>query len=409
VTSTTETATSLPPGPRWPDAVQAYLLMQRRPTIMRRLQKQYGDVFTVRMPYGPSGTMVTVVALADPEHIRQVFAGKVLMPAFTGRAMRGYRGLVKTGPAARSSNGNPARKSSPSSGCRRSPSRSSSRWSSASPTRHASTSCGRWSPASRTCTCSPCWLWKVPVLKRAQPWRGYADAQRRLDELLYSEIANRRSDPRASERGDLLSRLLRPDDDGDTLTDAELRDQLVTFLLAGHETTATTLAWTLHELAHRPELQREAHLAADRSDTEGDAFLEAIVKEAMRLRPVIFQATRTLTEPVELAGYTLPAGVVVSPVLGLIGVHKAHHPATYDFDPGRFLGQTPAANTWIPFGGGPRRCIGAAFSLMEAVEILREILTRFDAAPVHNDRDRLQPRGIINAPHRGAVLRLNPR
>jgi cytochrome P450 len=159
--------------------------------------------------------------------------------------------------------------------------------------------------------------WKVPVLKRVQPWRGYVDAQRRLDELLYSEIANRRSDPNAAERSDRLSRLLHPEDDGGTLTDAELRDQLVTFLLAGHETTATTLAWTLHELAHRPELQREAQAAADRGDAEGDAPLEVIVKEAMRLRPVIFQATRALTRPMEIAGYLLPAGVVVSPTLGL--------------------------------------------------------------------------------------------
>lgn len=120
----------------------------------------------------------------------------------------------------------------------------------------------------------------------------------------------------------------------------------------------------------------------------------------MRLRPVIFQATRTLTRPMEIAGYRLPAGVVVSLALGLMGVHEAHHAATSDFNPGRFLGQTPAANTWIPFGGGPRRCIGAAFSLMEAVEILREILTRFGPVPVHSDQDRLQPRGIINAPHR---------
>ena len=109
----------------------------------------------------------------------------------------------------------------------------------------------------------------MPVHKRVQPWRGYVDAQRRLDELLYSEIANRRSDPNAAERSDRLSRLLHPEDDGGTLTDAELRDQLVTFLLAGHETTATTLAWTLHELAHRPELQREAQAAADRGDAEG--------------------------------------------------------------------------------------------------------------------------------------------
>ena len=435
MTSRTKNATALPPGPRWPDAVQAYLLMQRRPSIMRRLQKQYGDVFTVRMPYGPSGSMVTVVALADPEHIREVFAGptdvfhagegnssllevmgehslllldeqqhvrakKLLMPAFTGRAMQGYRGLV---------------------------------------TDLARSEIEQWQPgqeivalermqaitleiiiqvvfgvtdAARIDQLRPLvarianlnlialLAWKVPVLKRVQPWRGYADAQRRLDELLYSEIANRRSDPHATERGDLLSRLLRPDDDGDTLTDAELRDQLVTFLLAGHETTATTLAWTLHELAHRPKLQREAQAAVDRGDAEGDAFLEAIVKEAMRLRPVIFQATRTLTRPMEIAGYLLPAGVVVSPALGLMGVHEAHHAAAYDFDPGRFLGQTPAANTWIPFGGGPRRCIGAAFSLMEAVEILRQILTRFDPAPVHHDQDRLQPRGIINAPHR---------
>lgn len=246
--------------------------------------------------------------------------------------------------------------------------------------------------------------WTYPALQRIPPWSRFAAAMKRLDELLYAEIAERRSAADAGERADLLSRMMRPAEDGEALTDAELRDQLVTFLLAGHETTATTLSWVLHELAHRPDLLQRASSAAARGDDEGDAFLEAVVKETMRLRPVIFQATRTLTQPIEIGGYKLPAGVVVSPPLGLMGTHPAHHDAPNDFNQDRFLGTSPAPNTWIPFGGGPRRCIGATFSLMESVEILREILNRYDITPRDADEDKLRPHSIINAPHRGTRL-----
>jgi cytochrome P450 len=195
--------------------------------------------------------------------------------------------------------------------------------------------------------------WRYPRLQKLPPWRGHAAAQQELDDLLYAEIAARRGDPTTPERDDLLSRLLRPSADGDVLTDAELRDQLITFLLAGHETTATSLSWALHELAHRPDTMSRAQRAADNPSAESDQYLEAVVKEAMRLRPVIFQATRTLTEDTDVAGYRLSAGVVVSPALGLVGLSEALHDDAADFRPERFLGTNPAPNTWIPFRRRP--------------------------------------------------------
>jgi cytochrome P450 len=203
--------------------------------------------------------------------------------------------------------------------------------------------------------------------------------------------------------------LLRPSDDGDVLSDAELRDQLITFLLAGHETTATALSGALHELAHHPEVLRRAQQAVDNPSQEGDQYLDAVIKEAMRLRPVIFQAPRTLTEDTDVAGCRLPAGVVVSPALGLVGLSEALHDYVGEFRPDRFLAGNPAPNTWIPFGGGPRRCIGAAFSLVESVEILRELLHAYEIEPVRSRPERLRPRGIINAPSHGSRIRVRAR
>lgn len=424
--------------------MQAIALMRFRPSMMARFRRRYGNVFSVRMPYGPHGSMVTVVLLTEPEHIREVFAGpvttfhagegnsalldimgehsllildesdhararKLVMPAFTARALAGYRSLVADLARAEVT-----------------------RWHDGQHLRsidqmHAITlevilqvvfgvtderRLADLRPLVRRVAnvdLIALLSWRYPSLQRFGPWREFAVAQQHLDDLLHSEIAERRADPDLAARSDLLSRLLRPDTDGETLTDAELRDQLVTFLLAGHETTATALAWTLHELAHRPDLLRRAQDAADAGTPEGDDYLDAVVKETMRLRPVIFQATRTLTEPVELAGYVLPAGVVVSPALGLVGTDASLHERPTDLDPERFLGGNPPPNTWIPFGGGPRRCIGAAFSQMEAVEILRQILTRYDIAPARSEREHLRPRGIINEPHRGAEIVLTTR
>lgn len=429
----------IPPGPRWPDLVQAIATIQFRPTVMRRLHERYGDVFSVRMPYGPHGSMVTVVLFADPEHIREIFAGptnvfhagegnaalldvmgehslllldedghvrakRLLMPAFTGRAMDGYREMVAE-LAVEGINDWPERGNIIAAERMQAITleiiirvifgiRDDERLTELRPLVARVAAAGIVDMLG----------WTYPVLQRLPPWSRFAASLKRLDELLYAEITERRRDQDAAERADLLSRMMRPDANGEALTDAELRDQLVTFLLAGHETTATTLSWVLHELAHRPEMQERARAAAERTDSEGDSFLEAVVKETMRLRPVIFQATRTLTQPVEIAGYKLAAGVVVSPALGLMGTHIEHHDDPLIFRPERFLGTSPAPNTWIPFGGGPRRCIGATFSLMESVEILREILTRYDLAPRDPEEDKLRPHSIINAPHRGTRL-----
>jgi cytochrome P450 family 135 len=448
VTETTSTQTALPPpmppGPGLPDPVQAYLLMQHRPRVMRRLHKRYGDVFSVRMPYGPHGSMVTVVALADPDDIRAVFAGptstyhagegnsslldimgehslllldedqhvrarKLLTPAFTARALDGYRSMVQDLAKAEIDHWSDGQEFA------------------AIQRMQAITleiilrvvfgvsdqdRLDRPRPlVTRIANLNLIVLlaWRYPRLKAVPPRRGHDAAQRELDQLLYAEIADRRADHTTPHRGDLLSRLLRPSDDGDQLSDPELRDQLITFLLAGHETTATSLAWALHELAHNPEELRRAQQSADNPSPDGDRFLEAVMKEAMRLRPVIFQATRTLTQPTEVAGYLLPAGVVVSPALGLVGVSETLHAAAAEFRPDRFLDANPAPNTWIPFGGGARRCIGAAFSLMESVEIVRELLAVYEIEPVGSRPESLRPRGIINAPSNGSRIRIRAR
>ncbi|HUP99202.1 MAG TPA: cytochrome P450 [Aeromicrobium sp.] len=436
--------TQLPPGPTWPDLIQAIATIQYRPTVMRRLHARYGDVFSVRMPYGPHGSMVTVVLLADPEHIREVFAGptdvfhagegnaalldvmgehslllldeeghvrakRLLMPAFTARAMDGYRAMV-VDLAVEGIDAWPERGNIVAAERMQAITleiiirvifgiRDGQRLAELRPLVARVAGAG----------ILDMFGWTYPVLQRVPPWSRFAAALKRLDQLLYDEIAERRAAGDVDDRTDLLSRMMRPAADGEALTDAELRDQLVTFLLAGHETTATTLSWVLHELAHRPQMLHRARVAAECRDEAGDAVLEAMVKETMRLKPVIFQATRTLTRPVEIAGYTLPAGVVVSPALGLMGTHATHHDDPLTFNPDRFLGNSPAPNTWIPFGGGPRRCIGATFSLMESVEILREILTRYDIEPRDADEDELRPHSIINAPHRGTRLTVSRR
>src|SRR4029079_3824709 len=157
-------------------------------------------------------------------------------------------------------------------------------------------------------------VWTVPALHRFGPWRAGLQNQVELDELMYSRIRERRTAPDRAERTDVLSRLIREGEEtGDRLSDTELRDQLVTLLLAGHETTATALAWALYELGRDPELMRRTRAAALAGDTEGDAWLDAVLKESMRLHPVIPMVVRTLMKPQTIAGIDLPRGAPVGP------------------------------------------------------------------------------------------------
>jgi cytochrome P450 len=429
----------LPPGPRWPAIAQTAGLLRFRHQFVPWLHRRYGDVFTVRLI--PGGQ--PLVLFTRPEHTKEIFAGDpevfhagkgnailgpimgehslllqdgaehkrargLLMPAFHGAALRGYESLV---------------------------------------TEVARAEVRRWVPGqefraldrmnaltlevilrvvfgvtdeerlaqlrprvNRTVDIKPIILlgFGWPWLLRFPPWKGTVHNAEALDRLIYAEIADRRAATDLAERTDVLSRLIltdaRPEEGQDALTDAELRDQMVTLLLAGHETTATALAWSLWELGRDASQLARAREAARTGD---DAWLEAVLKESMRVHPVIPMVVRTLMAPATIGGIDLPAGVTIGPSIILSHAREENHEAADEFRPERFLEQHdkrvgPAPNTWIPFGGGVRRCIGAGFSLMEGVAVLREVLSAYDVEAVGDDAPRV--RNITSVPRNGARI-----
>src|SRR5262245_6432499 len=399
-----------PPGPRWPAAVQSVLFQRHRAWLLPTMARRYGDVFALRVPpYADN-----LVVFNRPEHIKEIFAAdpadlhagegnqvlgpvmgshsvlltdedehararRLLMPAFSGASLRGYRGLVTELARAEVD-----------------------RWSSGAEVvaldrMNALTlevimrvvfgvtdqaTHDQLAPRLHTMVdISPLVLlgWVVPSLNRYGPWKRFGDNQTEIDNLLYAEIAERRRAADLEERTDVLSRLLQVGGEtGDApLSDAELRDQLVTLLLAGHETTAAALSWTLYELARHRDLQREGHNAARDGD---DKLLEALLKESMRLHPVIASTVRKLTREQEIGGWKLPAGTVVNTSILLAHQRSESYPGRWTYRPSRFLDNEVEPNTWLPFGGGVRRCIGAGFSLMEGTAVLREVLSRYSLA-----------------------------
>jgi cytochrome P450 len=239
-------------------------------------------------------------------------------------------------------------------------------------------------------------------LGRLSPWARFLRARDALDAFIYEEIARRRAAPDAEERDDVLSLLLRArHEDSTPLSDRELRDELVTVLGAGHETTATALAWALERIARHPrvlERLRES-LAAD-----DEAYLDATVKETLRIRPVLPDVARKLTAPLRLAGVELPAGTMVLPAITALHLREDLFPDPWAFRPERFLEGDPPAYAWIPFGGGVRRCIGAAFAEYEMRVVLREILERADLRAADPRDERVRLRNITLAPARGARM-----
>jgi cytochrome P450 len=227
--------------------------------------------------------------------------------------------------------------------------------------------------------------------------RRFEENRRAVDEILFAEIARRRADSDLAERDDVFSALLlAEDDEGRQLTDEEVRDELLTLLLAGHETTATGLAWTFDLLLHSPLVHRRA-LEGD------DAYLDAVVKEALRIRPVIPGIGRVVRgEDFRLNGYAIPDGVEINPSIRMIHRRADLYPDPHAFRPERFLGpDAPDTYTWLPFGGGTRRCLGASFALMEMRTVLRRVLQRAALRPADPELDRVQFRGITLAPKEG--------
>jgi cytochrome P450 len=234
-------------------------------------------------------------------------------------------------------------------------------------------------------------MWVFSPLRHFGPWRRYRQTVVRANELLRAEIAQRRHAPDLEQREDVLSQLVRA---GET-DDEELRDQIVTLLMAGHETTTTGLAWTMERLLRNPEVLARAR--------EGDdAYLDAVVKETLRVRPVIPAVLRYLTRPVELGGYRLPAGVTVMPAITLMHADPQIFPEPQRFRPERFLeGEEGSTYTWIPFGGGRRRCLGAAFASFEMRVALRTILRETTLRAEQAQDERVRSHHITLVPARG--------
>ncbi len=202
--------------------------------------------------------------------------------------------------------------------------------------------------------------------------RALADSLQRLDRLVYGEIALRREQPDLERRTDILSLLLQARDEaGEAMSDEELRDELVTLLLAGHETTATSVAWAIERLVRHPHAL--ARLLAD-IDSGGEEYLEATVNETLRVRPVVPIVVRVLQQDLEVGDRVLPAGTRAAPSIYLTNRNPSVYEEPLAFRPERFLGRSPDTFAWIPFGGGIRRCIGASFAQLEMKVMLRTML-----------------------------------
>jgi cytochrome P450 len=231
---------------------------------------------------------------------------------------------------------------------------------------------------------------------RLEGLRSFRRVLDRVDREIFAEISRRRAMGDLEQRQDILSLLIgATDEDGKHLSDRELRDELMTMLLAGHETTATLIAWAVHELARDPQSQ-------DRLAAEPGAFTDAVITETLRLRPPVAAVVRRLLEPMSIAGYDLPAGTSVLPLTLLVHRRADLYPDPWMFDPTRFLDARPPAGGWFPFGGSVRRCIGASFAQFEAKIVLEELTKALTLSPVEQRPERTRRRAIVLVPSKGA-------
>jgi cytochrome P450 len=427
---------ALPPGPRSPLPITTLRWGVRPGPLMTAAQRRYGDVFTLRI-----ASEAPWVMLADPDHVKQVFTGdprllhagaankilrpilgpksvllldegahleqrKLMLPPFHGERMQRYGDLMTAAAE-----------------------REIDRWPRGTPfqvwprmqqvtlevimravfgvndadrldrLRNALNEALDW-------TTSVARMIGMAVLgpERALTQRIFDRAMRPANEIVLDEITRRRADPDVAERDDILSLLIQArHSDGSPMSDDELRDELMTLLIAGHETTATGLAWALERLARDPA-------SLERLRDEGDdAFRDAVVKETLRLRPVLPIVLRQLVEPMEIGGHLLPAGVSVAPCIYLVHRNPRVYPEPERFRPERFLEQTAGTYTWVPFGGGVRRCLGASFALFEMKAVLAAIVRRVDLRPASPESERISRRAITLTPSRGAELVAEPR
>ena len=430
------TAVSLPPGPKLPALLQTLGFILAPVQFIDAMRRRYGDIVTFSTSFDSGFVMVF-----DPDTVKQVFrappdrlrAGeanallgtilgqrslllldgaehlrqrKLMLPPFHGRRMRAYERVMREA-ADREIDGWPIGESF-----------------AAMPSMQALTLdvitravFGVEEGERLTELKHRLRAMIMPVSRRlgvlilafsGRRQRGrFAEFARRraaADELIFDEIARRRDATDLDQREDVFSLLVQArDEDGRPLTDQELRDELVTLLVAGHETTATGLAWAFDLLAHHPQvLERlRASLAAGEED-----YLDAVVKETLRIRPVIPGVGRVVRGGAfELDGWEIPDGVEINPSIALIHRRADRYPNPQEFRPERFLSDdAPDTYTWIPFGGGTRRCLGAAFATFEMATVIRTVLDRCEIRPASRRPARMERRGITIVPRDGARI-----
>jgi cytochrome P450 len=428
---------SLPPGPRAPVGWQTLGALTRQRPYLERQRRRYGNVFTIKLL-----GLGAFVACADPVLIKQVFTAdptvlhagtgsplgtvlgsnsllaidedrhleqrKLLLPPFHGKRMQAYEGLIEsiaadeiaTWPA-----GTPIETAAP---FMRITLRAILR-----------AVFGAEGEALRELEASI-----PPFVERGSrmatmhqfqkdlgprsPWGKFLAARALVDRQLDALIETARTDPDLTDRADVLALMVQATHtDGTPMANAEIRDQLVTLLAAGHETTAATLAWTVERLVRHPDV---AARLTDEVDAGGRALRDATIREVQRCRPVISFAARQVKKPYSLAGYDLP----LLSRIGLAASLTHFDPALFEepdhFRPDRFLGAKPDTYSWIPFGGGIRRCIGAAFAHMEMEVVLRTLLARvtLEGAPGAPD-EGWRDRGVAHVPAAGGRVTVRHR
>jgi len=244
------------------------------------------------------------------------------------------------------------------------------------------------------------------LLAGRRPMVSFEAARARADELIFALIEERRAE--GSQGDDVLSLLLAArHEDGSEMSPAELRDELMTALVAGHETTASQLAWGLATLAHAPRAQERLH---DELDDDDEAYLTATIQEIMRRKPVLPNAEpRLVKQPLQIGPVGYEPGVVLFASVYLVHHDPVIYPHPYSFRPERFLEQPPGTYTWIPFGGGRRRCIGASFAQLEMKLVLRAVLGRFELEPADGEVEVARRRGIAISPSRAGRVVLRER
>lgn len=238
-------------------------------------------------------------------------------------------------------------------------------------------------------------------------WPARSRANREIDDVVMPLIAARRADPGLADQRDILALLLcARGDDGKGLSDSEIRDDLITLMLAGHETTATTLAWVFDLLLHHPRVLRRVREEAIGGEED---FTTAVIDETLRIRPPAPLTSRVAAQPVRLGGYLVAAKTRI--VVHIIAINR--NPAVYhnphEFLPERFLGTRPQTYAWVPFGGGVKRCLGAAFSMRELITVLHVLLREGEFAAVDPEPEKVVRRSIMLAPRRGTRVLFRPR